>query len=421
MKLKIENISNMGFGIALSDNKDQKNNKIFIPKTAIGDEIEAEITKKTNKFTLAKLTKILKESSLRRKAECEYFDKCGGCSLQHLKEKAYLDFKKQNIAQTILRSELGFDKDVEFIEIGKNSRRRVSFHVSDDNKLGFFQENSHDLVQINHCLMLEKDLSALIEPLQNILTELPNNFTNLITISKFDNILDVLFELKQTELPSHISEKLALFAKDQNNINLSVKIAKTITSVFQKSKPSLGFGNIKIDVPNNIFLQATIKGQEAIVSQILQFIDKNKPNNVVDIFCGIGTYSFAILDKVENVKGFEGSNRMVSTIKSYIKKNKMGHKISAYTRNLSSNPLGQKELKNFDLAIVNPPRTGAKAQALKLAKSEVSSVIMVSCDLNTFANDSKILIDGGFKIEKLVAIDQFYYTSHIELVAIFRR
>jgi 23S rRNA (uracil1939-C5)-methyltransferase len=421
MKLKIEKISNLGVGIAYGEDVGKKSNKIFVPKTIIGDEVEAEILRKTNKFTSAKLTKIIKESPDRKEAECEYFAKCGGCSLQHYKDNFYLDFKKKAIAETITRSELGFEGEVKFIEVGKESRRRVSFHVDDKNNLGFYEEGSHDLVNIEHCLMLEKDLDALIPDLQKLLKELPINTANLISICKFDNVLDVVFELKEEKISLDVTTKLAQFAVNKGNINLSSKFGKNISPIFQKSKPQLNFESLKIDVPNGIFLQATSKGQEAITAQILEFVNENKPKIVADIFCGIGTYSFAIIDKIDKISAYEGNDRMVSAVNHNARKNNVNHKISAAGRDLSSNPVREEELKGCDLVIINPPRTGARTQSLKLAHSEVKNIIMVSCDLNTFANDSRSLLEGGFKIDKLVAIDQFYYTAHTEIVATFKK
>ena len=84
-------------------------------------------------------------------------------------------------------------------------------------------------------------------------------------------------------------------------------------------------------------------------------------------------------------------------------------------------PLQEKELKKYDFVIINPPRNGAKAQILELIKSEIKNIIMISCDLNSFAKDTKILVENGFVLEKLSAIDQFYYTTHIELVATFTK
>lgn len=414
--LKISNISNLGHGIAFDD-FDQK---IFVPKAISGDEIEVEISKRTNKFTSAKIIKILKESEFRTNPECEYFLRCGGCSLQHLNPDFYLEFKKKNILDSLAKNNIELKEKLEFVEVGKGSRRRVNFQITKDNQLGFFTENSNDLVKINHCLMLEKALSNLILPLQHLLKKLPKNLVSQITGCKFDNVTDVILSLKKGEISLEIIEILTDFAKTQN-INLSYFQSQNLTPIYQITKPQLDLGSIKISVPANIFLQATKKGQEEIIKRILQFVSKNNCKNIADFYCGIGTYSFPLLEKANKINAFEGEEKMTNSINSNAKTLNLTHKIIAQTRDLVVSPLQTSELKNFDLAIINPPRNGAKAQILKFVESEIKNIIMVSCNLDSFIQDSKILIENGFKMKKLTAIDQFYYTTHIELIAIFTK
>ncbi|MBT3928009.1 MAG: RNA methyltransferase, partial [Rhodospirillaceae bacterium] len=83
--------------------------------------------------------------------------------------------------------------------------------------------------------------------------------------------------------------------------------------------------------------------------------------------------------------------------------------------------LGVAELKPFDAVIFDPPRAGAKAQAETLAASQVARIAAVSCNPASFARDARILIDGGYRLSALTPIDQFLWSSHIELVAIFQR
>ena len=90
-------------------------------------------------------------------------------------------------------------------------------------------------------------------------------------------------------------------------------------------------------------------------------------------------------------------------------------------RDLFFTPLTALELKKYDCAIINPPRNGALPQVEQLAKSNVNKIIYVSCNPNSFARDIKILIESYFKLTNIIAIDQFYNTSHLELVAIFKR
>jgi 23S rRNA (uracil1939-C5)-methyltransferase len=79
------------------------------------------------------------------------------------------------------------------------------------------------------------------------------------------------------------------------------------------------------------------------------------------------------------------------------------------------------ELRDFDAVVFDPPRQGAQAQAAQLAASKVPSVVAVSCNVNTFARDARLLIDGGYRITTVTPVDQFRHTPHVELVARFTR
>ena len=95
--------------------------------------------------------------------------------------------------------------------------------------------------------------------------------------------------------------------------------------------------------------------------------------------------------------------------------------MEAQTRDLFRRPFMASELKNFDAVVFDPPRQGAEAQARELAKSVVPMVIGVSCDATTFARDAKILVEGGYKLARVTALDQFRYSFHVEIVGKFTR
>ncbi|HZX86132.1 MAG TPA: RNA methyltransferase, partial [Reyranella sp.] len=88
---------------------------------------------------------------------------------------------------------------------------------------------------------------------------------------------------------------------------------------------------------------------------------------------------------------------------------------------LFRNPLTEAELKGFDAVLLDPPRAGAAAQSAELARSEIARVVYASCDPGTFARDARTLQDGGYRLEKLLPIDQFLWSSHVELIALFAR
>jgi 23S rRNA (uracil1939-C5)-methyltransferase len=95
--------------------------------------------------------------------------------------------------------------------------------------------------------------------------------------------------------------------------------------------------------------------------------------------------------------------------------------ITTEARDLFARPLSASELRRFDAVVFDPPRAGARAQAEELAGSAVSVIAAVSCNPSTFARDARILAAGGYRLERVTPVDQFLWSPHLELVAIFRR
>ena len=137
--------------------------------------------------------------------------------------------------------------------------------------------------------------------------------------------------------------------------------------------------------------------------------------SVVDLFCGIGTYSFCLSESTK-VHAVEGDADMIAAIRRHATPS-----LSVEQRDLFKNPLTAKELARFDAAIINPPRIGAKAQTEQLAQSDIGTICMVSCNPASFARDAKILGSAGFTLAQAQGIDQFVYSPHLEITGVFTR
>ena len=96
-------------------------------------------------------------------------------------------------------------------------------------------------------------------------------------------------------------------------------------------------------------------------------------------------------------------------------------KLATETRDLFRRPLRADELAAFDAALIDPPRAGAIEQARALAASTIPLVVSISCNAGTFARDARILVDGGFQVETVTPLDQFRFSAHVEIAAVFRR
>lgn len=411
MQIKIEGTNFQGDGYGLFNGK-----KVFIPKTYKGDLVEFETIKENNDFIFGKLIKILEKSNERvDEIICPVYDECGGCNFLHLKDDVYYDFKKSIIENALKKSGYTLN-NINFIKIEYNTRRRVSFQIK-NNKLGFFEKNSNNIVEVNTCPLISNNINFIIPELKEISKKL--SLTEIL-ITNHENGLEIVFNLKK-DLSFNESNNLKKFAESNKNIIIiSYKINDGEPFLFmQKMAPTLTFSNeMEIELIPNIFLQATLEGQNAITKIVVENLKNSK--NVLDLYCGIGTYTFPLAEYTK-IHSVEGDKLMIDNLKNNIKLNNLNGKITTECRNLVSSPLLKNELDKYDGIVINPPRSGANAQCKQITKSKVKNIVMVSCNPQTFSIDANELKNGGFELISITGIDQFYRTQHLEIVGVFKR
>ena len=143
------------------------------------------------------------------------------------------------------------------------------------------------------------------------------------------------------------------------------------------------------------------------------------PRRIIDLFCGLGTYSFPLLARGYEVIGYEGDHRPIDAANSALKNT--SYKAQMIKRDLYEKPLTADEFAKDDIVIINPPRTGAEPQTIELAKSNLKDIIMVSCNPVTLERDAKHLYNAGYKIKMAMPIDQFTYSTFVESVVHFQK
>jgi len=148
---------------------------------------------------------------MKQNLRCIFFPNCGGCSFLDLSDEEYQKVKIENlkkdladiynIAKNPLNDRVKTNDDIlkklEFFSVGPHSRRKIVLQLNDKNKLGFFAKGTKNLVEIDVCYIAQKEISAIIVPLQNIFKNFETNVVSQITITAFDNILDVVFSCKR--------------------------------------------------------------------------------------------------------------------------------------------------------------------------------------------------------------------------------
>ncbi|MGD9883023.1 MAG: RNA methyltransferase, partial [Reyranella sp.] len=210
-------------------------------------------------------------------------------------------------------------------------------------------------------------------------------------------------------------QELVAFAERADLARLSFGDRTTAEPIVVRRPPLLLFGAARIEPPPGAFLQATKRAEQAMRAAVSEWA--GDALRLVDLFAGIGALS---LGRAGMVALFESDRSAVAAIDAARRRLPAGT-VMAERRDLFRNPLTAKELDAFDAVDLDPPRAGAIAQSGELAKSKVPRVIYGSCDPGSFARDARTLQDGGYRLEKLLPIDQFLWSPHVELIALFVR
>ena len=339
--------------------------------------------------------------------------------MQQLSDQHYQDFKTRMLHNAL--SQAGFSPDnAKVTFLTEHTRRRVEFkihHNSHGISLAFHGLRSHNTVTVNHCLVLHPALNALIAPLNEALSNL-NFATSLyaVSLTLADHGIDMLLIVKNipansVAVPDEFIKALGISRIAVRNPDDKIIILKELSPI------TMQLGKYQIPLPPGAFLQATQEGQNFLTQIALQ--TAAGAASVVDLFCGIGTYSFPLSERTK-VHAVEGEKSMIQSMQNSIRKF-ASQNLACEQRDLFKSPLTSAELKRFDAAIINPPRLGAKAQCEQLAQSGIKTIAMISCNPATFARDAKILKNSGFLMEYAEGIDQFLWSQHLEIAAVFKR
>lgn len=406
--MKIEDFSFNGSGSGFENGK-----KVFIPFACKGDVLDWKRVKENSKAIEGEIIEIKHSSQFRKKPECVYYEKCGGCNLQHVSRETYIDFKINKIAQSISFAGFKVDKEsIEFHEIQYEERRRARFKVC-DKKLAFSKKNNSELVKIDLCLLLNNNINISIAKVNNLLKLLNYNFLE-VEITEFQNGLELILIGRELSLSKKMIKHISLFTKSNDNkfVSSYYKYKNSIEPIHIKENSKINIkNNFCIQAPASVFLQASKVANDFICEKI--FNELSADYRVLDLYCGIGIYSFYIYDLVKSVHSVEGDKAMLNSIKNNCLNNNIKN-VSRETRDLVNNPLAEFELNKYDFIIINPPRNGSGVQCERIAKSQVSKLFIISCNPSSLSRDLKILKSGNYIIKNIWAVDQFYASEHIE-------
>ncbi|MCR6644136.1 MAG: RNA methyltransferase [Terricaulis sp.] len=409
-ELAITAVGARGDGLAEADGR------LFAPFTLAGERVRARVA-----GDRAEVLERLVESPERQAAPCRHFGRCGGCQLQHWRQEPYLAWKRQQVIEALSRRGLGAAPVEDTLPAWGAGRRRAAFHAGRWDgrvRVGFIERGGARLTPIEHCPVLTPALEKLAPELASLAKlVLPQRGDITLSCIETDAGVDVAVKgagRADVLVRERFSELVAL-AEQLNLARLSIDGEPVVT----RAKPVLRMGRALVSPPPGAFLQATALGEATLAQLTLEALAGAK--RVVDLFSGVGTFALRLAEQAE-VLAVEGDDAMLAALKAGADGAGGALKeVSILRRDLLRTPFSTLEMKKFDGAVIDPPRSGARLQAEQIARAPIRKLAYVSCDPASFARDVPVLIEHGFSLTRVTPVDQFRWSPHTELVGAFER
>jgi len=419
LTLTVNRLDPQGCGVAFQNKK-----PIFIEGALPNETVEVKVYEQKSKFSKAKLLRVITASDARVEAKCRHYYQCGGCNLQHLNYQQQLIYKQDKITQLFARQAINdqLPWQTHLVSEPWHYRRKARIGVQYNKRgaaiIGFRQRESNHLTPILSCPVLVSAFADIFTELNELLPKLSgkNAVGHVEVIAANENVVVVRQLVKITAQDKQLWQDFA----NKNQWLVYFDDGKSATALAEDKVLSYSLTDrINIDFAVNNFLQVNHLVNQQMVAQALTWLALTDEDIVLDLFCGLGNFSLPIAEKVQAVVGIEGIQSMVDRAQENAEKNAISN-CQFYQADLNSDWQGQPwARKKYSKVLLDPARAGAYQALTQLLPFKIKTLLYVSCDPASLARDAKLLIDQGYKIEKIALIDMFSQTKHAETMVMF--
>lgn len=405
----------------------------FVPFTIPGERVRYQSKKKKKSFDEAELIEVVHPSSKRIEPRCKYFTICGGCTSQHIRSDAQIDFKQHAVLETMRRLGCVTPREVYPPAVHKvwGYRRRARLAVKYVAKkgralVGFRERSAPYVADMWSCEVLHPGIATLIEPLSHLISSLSiRDKVPQIECSVAENVTALVFRILDV-LSEDDLNKLRQFEEDKNiRVYLQTKGLDTVAPLSSEhNKEALSYSlfpfGVKLEFLPVDFIQVHHEMNQKMVSQAVNWLELQPQDQVLDLFCGLGNFSLPIATRVQKVLGIEGDQGLVDRARHNAHINQIINAefthADLFKVDLTCDWLDMP----WDAVVIDPPRAGAKEVIECLDKILPAKLLYVSCHPATLARDANILVNQlGYELKRLNVLDMFPQTGHVETMALF--
>jgi len=365
---------------------------VFVPYAAVGDLLRIRITEVERNYSRGVIEEILKPSSARRTPPCDHFGICGGCQLQHLDYSAQLEIKASFVRESLRRlgniewdGEIGVRSAEEF---GYRSRAELKVGCGENERrcIGYYRAATQEICEVENCLILMPAANRELQRLHAEPSLIPNDATRIhFTVGD--------------------EEVIVTPATGENGKSEAVDALGTAHQCI--GGVNYGFG-----------VRSFFQGNRLLVEDLVRTAIGGAGGKLaVDLYAGVGLFSLQMARNFDQVCAVEGNRIAANHGLENVRANNIQNvryeaiSVEAWLKYKSA------EIERPDFVLLDPPRAGAGAQVIeRLAAMAAPQIVYVSCDPATLARDLRLLLDYGYRIDSITAVDMFPQTFHVETV-----
>lgn len=400
----------------------------FVDGALPGETVQIKALSSKKQIVNAKVTKVNTPSVHRQKPFCVVANQCGGCQLQHVDPNEALRLRDDAL-KSMFQRKLGFDDDAWHTPISgdkpryrRKARLAIDARNPDKIKLGFRESAGKNIVTIDDCPVLVESLSQLIPPLKSAITGFASaRLIGHISLLAGESAVQVTVKHTRS-LANDFITSLSQFAVEQN-VSMTIEDGNGELTHLHEVAPITcntvqGF---YLQPGPNDFVQVNAEVNSKMIAQALSWLAPKSGERIADWFSGLGNFTLPIANSGATVRAVEGVAEMVQRAKSNALEQGITN-VEWLQLDLSDEKsVGKALAGGFDKVLLDPSREGALIVCHALTRAMPNTIVYVSCNPNTFTRDARVLIDGGYQMQKAGVIEMFPFTHHMETMALFTR
>lgn len=441
INLKITSATAEGSGVG----KTEDGIAVFVPLSAIGDELEVRILKVKKTYAFGKIESIITPSPSRIEPDCPYFSKCGGCVWRHISYDEECNIKQQKVIDAVERIG-GINTEFKPIITCENTlryRNKAQFPIGKDKDgntlMGFYAFHSHRIIDCNDCVLQPEIFTKVMDITRRFIAKtnadiydeatgkgrLRHLYIRMGEVTKELMVCyvvngnglkqeDVLVKMLREELPT-----LKTVIVNSNREKTNVILGNKNRTVYGNGYITDELCGLKFKISPFSFWQVNRRQAEKLYSKAKEYANLKFDEVLLDLYCGTGTIG---LTMAENCKTLVGVEIVEDAIKDAEENAKLNN-INNARFICSDAPKAAEKLKGEglkpDVIILDPPRKGCGEELVNtISEMAPKRIVYVSCDSATLARDLKYFADKNYVTKEVTPCDMFSRTAHVESVCL---